>query len=548
MKSYLNYGVIFCLACGIFLTTCNKEYFELDKLSNEIEIEPTLVAPIAYGSLTLDDIVAYVDSFGYTEVDDEGLIYIVYSDTAFSVRADTMVDVPDKLNTEYYIDSDINIPIWLGSTPGDTVPFFKSELFSFELDGNDRVDSILIKGGQIVIDVMSSFEHTGLLTISSSQILDVNRDTFATTIDISQPDGLFTDQLVFASDRYCLKTSTQGDSSYIALNFRLDLINSGSPVNPDDVCEIKSSFLDLDFYSIFGYIDSRDLIDEAGDIDIPLYENNPDFANIVFADPRINIYTSSSIGIPLEIELDNVIATPFGGGTPVELTFTGDYPFQINAPGIDQVGERVDSEIRINKTTSNINELLESAPTAMTYNVVGRTAAGSGSDQHFVLDTSTMDLSLEFVLPLDFKSSGFSFQDTSEFDMVSDSVNLSMIKLAQADLTTINELPIQLQLQIYLLDDTYAVVDSIFDGDAILLGASIVDGDGKLVQAREETSSIALTAEKLEKMKDVSYRHMVARIITSEGGADFVKLYTHYSLDFELSIKAEVILNTRDLK
>ena len=104
------------LAGGLLLTTCNKEYFELDRLSDEIELEPSLVAPLIYGSLTLQDIVERIDSTGYTHVDDEGLIYIVYEDTAYSVRADTVVDVPDKLVTEVYIDSDINVPVWLGSS------------------------------------------------------------------------------------------------------------------------------------------------------------------------------------------------------------------------------------------------------------------------------------------------------------------------------------------------------------------------------------------------------------------------------------------------
>lgn len=548
MKPYLNYRFIFLLIGTLLLTTCHKDYFELDKLSDEIELEPTLVAPLINGSMTLEDIVERVDTLGFTRVDNDSLIYIVYEDTAFSVRADTLVDVPDKFNTETYIDSDINIPIWIGSAVGDTVPFFKSELFSFELDGNDRVDSILIKGGQIVIDVMSSFEHKGLLTISSSQILNVDRDTFATTIDISQPDGSFMDQLIFPSDRYLLKTSSQGDSSYIEINFRLDLINSGNPINPDDECEITSSFIDLDFYSVFGYIDSRDLINESGEFDIPLYENNPDLAGIIFSDPGINIYTSSSIGIPLEIELNDVIATSSRDGSMKELTFNGEYPFQIGAPGIDQIGERVNSEIIINKTTSNIDELLALAPSHITYNVAGRTSEGTAVDQHFVLDTSVMDLSLEILLPLDFKSEKFALQDTFEFGLDLEGIDPDMIKFIQFDLTTRNELPILFQVQGYLLDSTYTMVDSIFDeGQAVLLEASQVNDEGKLVQASEETNSITFPSDKIAGLKNVSYLKFEAIMITSDAGNTFVKLYSYFTLEFELSVNAQIRVNTREL-
>ena len=529
------------------LTTCNKEYFELNRLSDEIELEPTLVAPLIYGSMNVNDIVERFDSTGFIYEFDDGLIYLVYSDTSYSVMADTLVEVPDQLVTKYFIDSDIDIPIWIGSAIGDTVPFFKSELFTFELDGNDRVDSIVIKGGQIVIDVTSSFEHAGLLTISSSQIMNADRDTFSTVIDISDADGSFVDQQIFLSDGYVIQSAEVNDTNFVKINFRLDLINSGSPINPDDVCDIQTSFNDMDFYSVFGFIDSRNLITESGSFEIPLFEDNPDLASIIFNDPRINIFISSSVGIPMEVELDNVIAISSRDGSTVELSFSEGHPFLIDGPDINHMGERVESEISINNLTSNIDDLLASAPSEISYEITGRTAAGTINDQHFILDTSKLDLALEFLLPLDFKSAGFAFHDTLDFEVGEEGVDTSMIKLAQVSLTTVNELPIELEFQVYLLDINYAIIDSIFDGDAIILGASLVDDQGMLTQAVEETSSVTFTAEKLGKLQDVFYMRVEARMITSELGEQFVKIYSDYSLDFKLSMVANFRINTREL-
>ena len=547
MKRQLIIGSAVLLIAGMFLTTCNKEYFELDKLSDEIELEPQLVAPLLYGSMSLDDIIEVVDSLGYTEVDDEGLIYIVYSDTAFAISADTVVDVPDKVVTEYYIDSDIDIPVWLGSAVGDTVPFFKRESFSFELDGNDRVDSVQIKGGQIVIDVMSSFEHTGLLTISSAEILDVNRDTFSTVVNISDMSGNFTFQDIFPTDGYNLVSVVENDSNFIHVNFRLDLINSGNVINPDDECIIDASFENMDFYSVFGYIDSRDLLTESGEFEISFFENNPDLANIQFADPRINIFAANSVGIPLEVELDNVISTSSVDGSTVELTFNDGNLFVFNAPTLEQLGQTIDTEININNTTSNIDDLLNSAPSSITYDITGRTEAGNPAAQHFVLDTSQIELALEFVLPLDFKSTGFAFRDTLEFEVGEEGIDTSIIKLAQVSLETVNELPIQLEVQVYLLDVNEVIIDSIFDETAVLLEAASVDGEGKLQEAMEEINSITFPAEKLAKLEDVTSMWIEARLLTSDNGVPFVKLYTDYTLDFELSMFANFRINTREL-
>ncbi len=547
MKRHLFYGFIFLLASGIMLTTCNKEYFELNRLSDEIELEPTLVAPLIFGSLNLNDIVEKFDSSGYIHEFEDGLLYLAYSDTGFSVMADTMVEVPNKLVTQYFIDSDIETPIWLGSAIGDTVPFFKSELFTFELDGNDRVDSIRVKLGQMAIDVTSSFEHTGTLTISSAQILNMDRDTFSYVINISDPGGAFFHSQIFPTDGYSVISEEVNDTNFVKINFRLDLINSGNPINPDDVCDIQTNFLDMGFYSVFGFIDSRDLITEGGSFEIPLFEDNPDLASIIFNDPRINIFTSTSVGVPLEIELDSVIATSSRDGSTMELSFTEGHPFFIGAPGIDQIGERVESEININKNNSTIVDLLASAPSIITYKIMGRTEAEDVNDQHFVLDTSKLDLTLEFLLPLDFKSSGFAFQDTLDFEVGDEGVDTTLIKRAQVSVTTVNELPIELGLQVYLLDVNHTVIDSVFDGKAILLGASQVDGQGALAQATEETHNVAFSAEKLGKLQDVTYMWVEARMITSELGDQFVKLYPNYSLDFEISMLANFRINTREL-
>lgn len=547
MKRQLIYGIIILLTAGLLLTTCNKDYLELNRLSTEIEIQPGLVAPIAYGSMNLKDLVEKVDSNGYIEefTDDpnKGLLYLAYRDS-FSV--DTMVQVPDKLVSENYIDSEISTPTWLASAVGDTVPFFKTELFTFELDGNDRVDSIQIKGGEIAIEVMSSFEHQGLLTISSAQILDANRDTFSTVVEISDPGGSFDTTQVFLSEGYCIKSDQVNDTNFVKINYKLDLINSGSIINPDDECLILTNFNNMGFYSVFGFIDSRDLITETGSFEISLFEDNPDLAAIVFRDPRINILASNSLGIPLEVELDSVIATSSRDGSTLELSFTNGHPFQIGAPGIDQQGESVESAIGINKDSSNIDVILASAPNAITYKIMGRTEVGDVDDQHFILDESKIDLALEVLLPLDLKSSGYAFHDTLDFELT-DTVLINMIESAEVTVITRNELPVELGLQVFMLDSNQVVIDSIFIDYNIILEASQVDDQGVLLQEVETISTELITSDQLDNLKNANYLLVEAGVITSEMGNKFVKFFSNYSLDFELSISADLRINTQEL-
>ena len=74
-----------------------------------------------------------------------------------------------------------------------------------------------------------------------------------------------------------------------------------------------------------------------------------------------------------------------------------------------------------------------------------------------------------------------------------------------------------------------------------------MDDQGFLTQATEETNSVIFTTEKLGKLQDVYYMQVEARMITSELGDQFVKLYSQYTLDFEISMKANFRINTREL-
>lgn len=544
MKRQLGLWVL--MAGALLLTNCRKEYFELDKLSDEIEIQPELIAPLVYGSLNMDDILEYVDSFGYAHEFEDGLIYLAYSDTIINAMADTLVDIPNSFFDQIYLEPEVNKPEFIGSDIGDVVHFLKTDLFAFELDGDDRVDSMRIKGGEILIEIKSSFKHTGFVNISSQQIQDPQGNTFFATIVISDLSGAFVDSLKINSDYYYLETFEKGDSNVIQIDYDLALVNSGAPVSPGEVCEINNYFLDMGFYNIYGYIDSRNTLDESGSIDIPFYADNPDLAAVKFADPRINVFTTNSVGVPFEIRMQNVIATGLDGSSET-LTFYEGHPFMVPAPDLSLIGSSVSEAFHINRETSNFNELLAIAPTSLSYEVLGSTQQAAGVESHFVLDTSRLMVETEFLLPLDFRSSVVALEDVLEFEVGEEGLDTSMVRQANVTVNTVNELPIQLELQVYMLDEYNQVMDSVFEGEQAILTASLVDDHGKLLQASEESSTAAFPSKKLGKLGEIRYLQVIARMNTSEQGSKDVKIYSDYSLDFKISLYADLIINSREL-
>ena len=114
-------------------------------------------------------------------------------------------------------------------------------------------------------------------------------------------------------------------------------------------------------------------------------------------------------------------------------------------------------------------------------------------------------------------------------------------------LETVNEIPVHLDVQVYLLDAQYTLLDSIFNERAILLEASSVDEQGKLLEASTEVNAISMTSQKIATLGEAAFARIVAKLNTTNEGTDFVKLYAQYALDFKLSMSANFRINTREL-
>lgn len=545
MRKNIIYCTIFIMAGSLLMHSCQKDQFQLENLSDEIEIQTDLVAPLIFGSMGMAELVAQFDSSGYVGEFEDGLLFLTYADTLVNVKVDTLDLVVDGLYNEIYFDTEVSEdPDFITSIPGDTIHFLKSQLFGFETRGDNRMDSIVFKGGELLTEIESTFEHTGFLTISSMNILDGNRNPYSYTVQISSSAGDFTWAESLDLDGYFLGTQQQGDSSVFRMDYDLALINSGNLVNPGDFCDINSNFLDMGFYSLFGKVDPSEVVTESGELDIPIYADFPELSHLKLADPRISIFTESSLGIPFELTLESVIATAEDGSTETLELYEG-HPFIIPAPAIDMVGETAYGEFYVNNQTSNIQDIFNIAPYTLSYTASGD--IGSQSQNHFLLDTSRFLTEMEFQLPLDLAFTEYSLADTLEFALGEDGIDTSLIKNVVINLSIHNELPIELGFQLYLLDPSYAVLDSILNGDPVFLASSEVDNEGKLVQASETNQSIDFPAEKLGVLEETEYLWIEARLVTAESGGQFVKFYSDYTLDFEISFNAEIRINNREL-
>ncbi len=550
MKTNLGRVIILGVVSGFITWSCDGylDQFNLDKLSTDIEISPSIAAPTAFGSFSIQDILEAInDSSGLVSVGDGDLIRIYYSDTAFSVYAEELIEIPNKIASETYIQSDVDIPAWGGIFIGEQYTFLKDEVLSFSIEPEDRIDSILIKSGFLKLHTYSEFHHSGELNIRSSNILDENGDTLDITFTISEENGTFEDL-----SGYKIIMETIDNEAVAVINFKLTLTKSEAGISVDEEAGVILSFEDIKYSKVFGHFASREIIEMNESIDIGFFDNLDEIPDIYFEDPQFNIAAHNSFGIPILLEIDSFRTRSLKDGAYTDLVFRNDTmnPFEIGAPTVDMLGQVVTTERNYNKTTTTIDELLSDVPDKVDFAFTAKSDTNSAGN-HFLLDTSRMVIEADVILPIWFRTSGYTIRDTLDIDLESILSDVSFIDSLGFRLTTINEWPLELSVQLFFLDQSGNTLSTLFQEQSILIDAAPVDSEGDL----EETLltpfvvEVQKTKEDLEVVEGARKMMLVAKVVTSENlnPPVPVKLLSRYMLNYQLSVYADLRINPAEL-
>ncbi len=555
MKKYNRRGkyilIIFISVLLIAVQSCVDDKYDLSKISDEIEINPGLAAPVARGSLSLDDIVNEISSENMGKFPDDSLLYITFTDTFKSYLASDVIDIPDQTFVQLYIDSDINLnPEWTGSGIGDTIQFSKQKNGEFTVSHNEKIDSIKLKTTTLQIHVSSTFKHRGIVNIFTNSI-KTNGQPLMNNIPISNAAGTFDTTINIPLNNTTIYLDNSNPSlTILPLSFELYLINSGSPVLAGESCDITMSFEDIQFSNLFGYLGEYDLFDENGQMDLGIYEDILGDGELLFADPRFSFFTYNSFGIPVEVTLSNVSAFSEKNNITTPITFTGVNPFDISAPDMSQIGKTVKDSILINKDNCNIKQAMETSPKTFSYNIIAKSnPAGPTGPYNFVTDSSKFNVDFEIVLPLWIKANDIVLSDTTDLDIEKEIGDfIDYINYFRITMEGSNGFPMEAGLQVIFTDSAYTVLDSLFLGSPIVLNPAMVDSYGKVTRSVQFKKIVEFSKEKLSGIKNTKRAIVRATLNTSNiGSGQYVKFYSYYIIDFKLSVKTNVTINSRDL-
>lgn len=520
------------LVISVAISSCIKEKINTDKISNSVDWPVAYGLPVAYGSLSLGDIVSAVDNHGFVNEDKTGLLYLLYRDHVFSQTAENLLTIPSQSYSQTFRTLDKDFPV---NVAFDSIHITRDTTFAFQFNKTDvEIDSIKFKSGVMNFTNNSGFPYNNRI--------DVTFPTFTKNgkpLQVSFKNNSTTSPVSISG--YKLQFAKKGTSSnLIPVHYYITIFNGKAPISSSQSLTSTVDFSSAGFSSLFGYLGQiPDLISLANQKMTLDFFGGSDTYNVQINNPTISLYITNSFGIPIEVSVSNVKTYSDKTSSYFPVTFLPDI-FPVKSPSLSQVGKSMYDTIHV---TSNILDAIPTSPHYFYYSEVATTNPKGkiAGNSNFFTDTSKIKIDMELKLPFDLKASNLEASDTIEFDLGKTVTDFSIVKKLAIYNTFTNSIPFDLRMQVFLTDQNKVIIDSLYRiNQQPLVKSGIKDGTGKYIPSSATTLAVTLDEARAKKLQKVKYAIIKVGMTTAGGGSTYVKFYSGYRLNCAFQVQTEL--------
>ncbi len=514
-------------------TSCNVE--DLGKIKSGT-ISPNLALNLGYSEYTVQELLEDLEDESVeisTGLDQSMTLY--FTENTLYDDNEKFIDINSVSNQEEF-SPNRNVP----SAPiGYEIDIDEVFTFSFPANNDEEIDSLYYNSGTLDFEMLSTFkgdiDYTwtieGTKIVSTNQDLTNTRQLDYTGADVmdsySRPlEGLKSKFYKNASDENEFQVHVEGTITFEA----------GTEILPTQKMTFDLAYNNPGFSKIFGKFGSDPINLQNQSIDMTAF-NEFSGDGLKLEDPRVYLISTNSYGMDVELSFDELKAMASDGG---ELLLQ-----EINPPGIDGFvsSPEVEGEVKVdtvelNNQNSNIDELLNSAPVSMEFEISGVPNPTSSSRiSNFLLEDSQIEIESLIAIPMQFRMDGFSV----DFDFQLSELDIESAESLVFNIISTNEIPFRGNIDLKFIDEQGDLLFEI--PNAALIESPTVGDDGKIVEAKISNSDIDLSAEGIEALINAKDILATANISTFEHENDrFVTLYSDYKLNIELSLAGEVTI------
>ncbi len=458
----------------------------------EADLAPEYAFPLFYGEVSIQEFLDSFDDTGLLEIDSTGGLRIRYrGNTIERTTRDALAPALTLLQ--------LPIPV--------TDTLFE---LPFRYDDILEVDSALFKSGILTYFFNSHHPDSVFVRVSFPQL---RKDGQPLVLEHVLPPANGAPVPLLPNPQVDLAGYSLAPDAEGAMWLRYEALRLPS-MSRDTLADFFLLMQNVEFSYIQGYLGNY-LYDGARDtIQIEFLEKWRR-GHVYFADPKVYLYVTNSFGLPTR-SVVNVfdVYTLDGQVLPLQSPLLTDGGLDFVYPTLDEVGQVKTQTIVLHKDNSNIAEILGANPLAVDYDIDALTNPDSNTAiRGFLTDSSFYRFQVEVELPIYGQASDFEVTDTFALDLSA----FQNMSAAEIKLLAENELPLGLDVQIYLADEQ-GIIDSLFDARAFLIEPAAVDEFGYPIETRETVTFIPIEGTRLQHFLAATRLILDVAFHTSEQG------------------------------
>lgn len=525
--------VFFCLF-SLFSCVNEKDYD-----IQAITLRPTVAVPLAYGDIGILNILSNKDS-SYIKTYPDGLLYLYYEDTLNSN------DITRKLFSIPVKNATVGLQL-----PSGTIPPNPNDVSVITINQSIDLGISPAKLSEMLLKSPSTLGYN--LSVSPSNPAVVYQVNFTLTDIVDKTTQA---PLMFSSSG---GLGSQNLQNYVVkmvnnqFNIKLELvlkkhtnslfIASGSKVNAalsfSSTTPPGASPQGLSYTYIKGFFGDQSVTIPAQAVDITVFSSSLLQSKVSFVQPKLALIVTNQYGVPVEVTFSKLEARK--GTSTLPLVISPASPVNVSFPTV------LGSSAITNVAVTNSVNVINFAPTQLAYAASARINKGLVSGNNFLTDTSRLKVKLTAEVPLYGQASGITMLDTLKLDL--SGAEQSQVTTAALKFKATNEMPLDANIQMYLADKNYVILDSLLaNNQTYLVKASTVTGAGELQAPGTSDLKVDLATDKVNKLFSSSYLILRSKLNTTKdanGNLLNVKFKTTYKLKLNVGLLATLNIDAK---
>ncbi len=513
LKSLL-YPLSLLIPLVFILQGCSK----FDEFGNaSLEFDAEYAVPLFTADISIDDILGEVDSLTSFELDEDGLVHLIYRG-----------DFTQRSSTDIFASIPL-IPVTVSDT-----------FYSFPYDPpNDIVlNHVIMKEGTIAYTCQSTLMEDVMVEIELPEVTDpITGETYKENTVLTYTGGANTTATGVMDLTGWKLTPDNGN-----INIRYTAIDqSGNRIYLNNVFMLfqnfKASYLE-------GYL-GQEIYDLPRDTIFVNFFDRWIGGGIVFENPVIHMDVENSFGLPVR-SLANILDvwTLDGSILPIQGDPIAD-GLDFAYPSLEEVGESKFSNFVLDKNNSNIIDVFSQKPIALDYDF---DALGNpDGDQNiigFATDSSFFSVHVFIDLPVHGTANMFTVLTDIEIDADLEE-DYEHADYAILKFLSDNKIPMDLGLQLYFKDIDGFLIDSLFDvplsqilPEKKFIDAAGIDANGYSVSPTTNNLEIEVPREKFNAFKQTKILGLVT--VFDNETDEVIRLTNTDKVSIKVGIKAGI--------